>query len=441
VKLRRIFGLPFGEAAVGGVHLVAHVSPDGQGLKITDLQGEVLGQAVSGNADFDDKGKLTADISTGAIAAKDVLAWSLLDWNGATADVTNGFADPKAAKFPMEIYLHPRLLDMGIGAPLNEAVIGYGATADAVTLSLLQPGPDDQNIEVILKPLGASYDFSAHGRLRLDAARLLATSGGEAFADGTLQIDGAVRGEGRSPTAVLASLTGKGNYWLSNGVLKRITLEGYANAINGATTQDALTAALNGLDSGPGTTVGERTGNFTLENGAVTLAPFGPAVSENAVTINATADLTSGTVQLATSIDIRARSELPSVTITYAGVPGAMQKRSGTAALAEKLGYQLLARDMAALEAMQQQETALAAQEDVQRKEDETRFVAFQEQREELRKRLRERRIFAGEKAAQARSLQTSLSNALQIGDALNRSDLAARTRINAARRVIATVP
>jgi uncharacterized protein involved in outer membrane biogenesis len=440
-KLQRVFGLPFGDGAIGGLQVTAHVAAVGHELKILDVQGEVLGQRISGNAGFDDKGKLTADISTGALTAKDLLAWGLLDWDGTTVDVTKSFSDPKAARFPMEIYLHPQFLDLGLGAPLNEAVIGYGSTADAVTLSVLQPGPNDQNLEVTLKPLGTSYNVSAHGRLRLDPAKFLAAHDGMIFAGGTLQIDGAVRGEGRSPAATLASLTGKGSYWLSGGVLKRITLDGYAKAIAAAETQEALTAALNALEGGPGTVVGERTGNFTVENGVMTLAPFGPAMTDSAATIKATADLTSGTVQLTTAIDIGARSELPAVTITYAGMPGAMQKRSGTAALAAKLGYQLLAKDMAALEAVQQQQAVVVAQEEAQRKEDEARFVAFQEQREELRKRLRERRIFAVVKAARSQDQQSGLANALQIGDTLNKSDLAARTRINAARRAFAVSP
>ena len=440
-KLRRIFGVPFDEVATGGLNVSAHVTAEGTVLNLSELQGQILGQSISGNASLDDKHKLTADLSTGPLSAKDVLAWGLLDWDATSTDLTKGFADPKAAVFPKEIYVHPQALDMGFGEILNEAVIGYGATAEGVTLSLRQPGPQDQNLELNVKPLGASYDVSVHGQLRLDAAKLLAAPDGTNFVEGELQIDGSARGEGRSPAAVLASFAGKGSYWLSNGVLKRITLDGFANAVNGATTQNALTAALNGLDSAPGTTIGERTGAFTMENGTLAVAPFGPAVSDSSATVNATADLTSGTVQVATNIDIKSRSDLPPVTITYSGAPGAIQKRSGTAALAAKLGYQLLAKDMAALEAVQQQQAALAAQEETQRKEDEQRFAAYQEQREELRKRQRERRVFAAEKVAQASAVQAGLANALQIGDSMNKADLAAHIRVNAARRIFAVAP
>jgi uncharacterized protein involved in outer membrane biogenesis len=437
-SLRRVLGLPFSEAATGGLTATARILVEGPGLKISDLQGNVLGSGISGTARLDGANKLSADLSTGALALKDVLGWALLDWDGTAADATKGFADPKAALFPAEVFVHPQALDTGLGATLTEAIIGYGATAESVTLSLQQPGPDDQRMELVLKPLGASYDVSLHGRPRFDVAKLVASSNGTSFVGGALQLDGSVRGEGRSPAAVFASLTGKGIYWLSDGKLNHITLDGYASGLNAVSTQDALTATLNALDNGAGTVVGERTGAFTLDNGAIALAALGPASSDTTATINATADLTNGTVQVATAISIPAKPDLPPVTITYSGVPGAVQKRNGTAALAAKLGYQLLAKDMAALEAVQQQQAVLAAQEEAQRKQDEARFVAFQEQREELRKRLRERRIFAGEKAAQAQVMQSGLTTALQIGDALNRSDLAARTRINAARRAFA---
>ena len=157
--------------------------------------------------------------------------------------------------------------------------------------------------------------------------------------------------------------------------------------------------------------------------------------------IEAAADLTAATIQVATRVNIVARPDLPPVTITYDGAPGALQKRSGTAALAAKLGYQLLAKDMAALEVLQQQQATLAVQEENQRKQDEARFTAYQEQREELRKRQRERRVFAADQTARAAGMQAGLANALQIGDALNKTDLSARTRINAARKLILAAP
>ena len=440
-SLRRIFGMPFSETAANGLSVNAHIGADGQGLKITDLQGQVLGENISGSANLDDNNKLSADLTTGPLALRDVMAWGLLDWDGTSGDVANSFADPKAALFSSEIYLHPTTLDAGLGAALTEAVIGYGSNAGSVTLSLRQPGPDDQEMELVLKPLGASYDVSARGRLRLEMAKLLSGKDDVSYADGTLQLDGEARGEGRSPAAVLASLAGKGKYWLAAGKLNHVTLAGYASAIGSASTQNALSSVLTALDNAPGTVVGERTGTITIENGAVVLSPFGPAVTDSSATIAATADLTGGTMQVVTAISIPTKPELPPVTITYSGAPGAIQKRSGTAALAAKLGYQLLAKDMAALEAVQKQQEVLAAQEEAQRKDDEARFAAFQEQREELRKRLRERRIFAAVKVAQTQSQQSGLANALQIGDALNRSDLAARTRINAARRIFAVSP
>ncbi len=438
--LRRIMGWPLKETE-GTINMAAHIADDSTGLHVTGVKANILGTSLTGTGTIDGTGKLSADLETGPLELGDVLTWSLLDWDGSANDVTKSFADPKAALRPAEIFVHPQSLVTGIGVPMDEAIIGYGATADAVTLSLRQPGPEGQEGELVLKPLGASYDVSAHGRIKLDVAKILKGTDGAGFGSGTLQLEGSARGEGRSPAAVLASLNGKGSYWLNAGKLDRITLNGYATGIAATSSQDSLSQTLKALDNAPGTEVGERTGAFTLQNGALALAPFGPAATDSVATIAAGSDLTEGTVQVATRIDIPARSDLPPVTITYAGPPGSMQKRSGTAALAAKLGYQLLAKDMAALEALQQQQAALAAQEEVQRKQDEERFAAYQEQREELRKRLRERRVFAAERAAQAADLQASLAAALQTGDAMNKSDLARQLRIRAARAQILANP
>jgi hypothetical protein len=440
-QLRDVLGLPFTETAKGGLKLNGKLLPEGQGLKLVDVTGNILGEVFTGAGTITAEGKISADLEIGTVALRDVLAWSLLDWDGTSADLAKGFADPKAARFPLEVYLHPKTLDMGFGTALTETVVGYGATPDGMTLNLLQPGPEDQKLELVLRPLGASYDVSLKGKLRLDASKLVTSAQGTSFAEGAVQLEGTTRGEGRSPAAVLASLAGKGNFWLSEGRLSQITLNGFAPAISSASTQDALTVALQALETPPGTPVGERTGAFTVENGALSLAPFGPTPGDTTDVINVTADLTSGTLNVANSISITARPELPPVTITYAGPPGDMQKRSGTAALAAKLGYQLLAKDMAALEAVQQQQTVLAVQEEAQRKQDEQRFAAFQSQREELRKRLRERRIFAAENSAQAANLQSRLVDALRNGDAMNKADLAARLRFKAARELFAPQP
>ena len=59
-------------------------------------------------------------------------------------------------------------------------------------------------------------------------------------------------------------------------------------------------------------------------------------------------DIAANQVRLETTVTLKDR-DLPAVSIAYRGEPGQLQTRIGTSAIAAKLGYELLSKEMAEL--------------------------------------------------------------------------------------------
>jgi hypothetical protein len=259
--------------------------------------------------------------------------------------------------------------------------------------------------------------------------RSLTTVDNSPVAKGDLVIKGEIKASGSSPAAMLSALEGKGNYWLTDMAMSRITLEGLAAAVLAAKTPDTLTSALSQLDRAPGTVVGQRIGTVSVSNGEVSFSAFSPVVEGAVAEILPQFDLTSNQIKIATRVSLDKQPDLPPVVITYAGLPWALDVRNGTSALAAKLGYALLSEEMAKLERLQQEQQALVVKEEVQRAADEKRFADYQTTRVELRKQAAVRRLQGAVREQQARGLAAVVDQALKVGLAGGRAELLRHAR------------
>jgi hypothetical protein len=236
----------------------------------------------------------------------------------------------------------------------------------------------------------------------------------------------------------LAAIEGKGNYWLEDAALPRITLNGYDTSVLSAKTQDALSQAFAKLDAAPGTEIGKRIGSYTIVNGAVEISPISVVLDGVTADIAPQLDLTSGQTKLVTTVSLTRQSALPPVNISYSGTAGQMEVRNGTSALAAKLGYELLSREMAELERLQREQQALAVKEEEQRKQDEQRFADYQATRAELREQTRLRKFQSAEREKRALELQEIVDGAIRNGPALGKAELQRHARRLVIRRSLA---
>ncbi len=427
--LLNAIGAPLAVAGQQPLDLSALVVTKDGGISLIDLQSHVAGRRFSGSAGLTATGDVQADIETDSLGVKEALALAFMPWDGPVVDLAQGFAELAPDAVKGDIFIKPLQFETLSGAALPEVVVGIGFGNSKRQLSMTAVGEQGLKLDVTLTPHGSSHDVVGTLRWPVDLSGVLKTATGTALAKGDLVLQGDFKTTGGSPAAALAAVEGKGNFWLSDASFTRLTLDGLAAGILAAKTQDALTLALAKLDSPPGTSIGQRIGNYTIANGEVAFSAIAPTAEGVAGNIAPQLDLTSGEVKIVSTLALTAKPELPPVTITYAGSSGNMEVRSGISALAAKLGYELLSREMAELERLQREQLAIAEKEIAQRKIDEQRFADYQATKAELREQTRLRRFQATEREKRSKVLQDIVDAALKNGPALARLELQRHAR------------
>ncbi len=422
-------GVPLNISSGQPLDLSARIVAIDGGISLQNLNGHVAGRRFSGIASLTAAGEVQANFDTDSLGVKEAMALAFMPWDGPVVDLSQGFAELEADAIKGEILINPVQFETGSGAVLPEVVVGIGFKSNKRRLWMTAVGDQGLKLEVVLTPRGSSHDVEGTLRWPVDLANVLKTAAGTALTKGGLVVEGNFKTTGGSPAAALAAVEGKGNFWLSDSFLPRMTLDGLAAGVFAAKTPDALSLALSKLDSPPGTSIGQRIGNYSIANGEVTFSAIAPTAEGVSGTIAPQLDLTSGEVKIVSTLALTAKPELPPVTITYSGSSGNMEVRSGVSALAAKLGYELLSREMAELERLQREQQANADKEVAQRKLDEQRFADYQSTKAELREHTRLRRFQASEREKRAKALQDVVDAALKNGPSLARLELQRHAR------------
>ena len=422
-------GLPYSPEKPIPLKLTGKLFVQDTNLKMNEINGTLDGQPLAGEATITDRGEIAADLETRTLDLQDALAAAFLPWNGPRPDLGDNFANPSDNQLTGTLFLRPKELLTSLGKPQLETVLGIEFKPEQHSITLKQPGSDGMDLDILLKPRGSTFDISGKGRIGLDLAQFMTLADKTALASGDGLLSGEFKSQGRSPYAVLSALAGQGTFMVRDASLQLVTLKDFARAITSVQTSTALSQSLAILEQGPGSAIGARAVDISIANGLATLAPIATTIDGSSLSLQVTMDLPEANFMTKVDVTILGRPDLPAVSISYSGKPGRLEKRSGTAALAAKLGYDLLAKEMADLEKLQKQQAELVAKEEQQRLDDEQRFAAYQAQRAELRQRQRELRIHADQRKRREDQLKTALADALKTGDALNKLDLTKRKR------------
>lgn len=421
--LLRALGVPQVEGPGGPVRLAFKVTPKDGGIAVTDVVGDHAGLSLAGEAAFDKEGKLAADFNVGDVALSRLLALTFMPWRGIDVDLSTSFAGPDDGLFEGEIWLRPRTLALPFGEQLKETAVGI-ALGKTRKFDLLAPTVPELEFEVEVTANEGVFDAKAKGKLPIDVGQVLTSAKGEQLGSGHIVISGELAGTGRSPAAALAGLEGKGAYTGTDLVFAKLAPEAFAAKVAGVKTADDLRAALAALEGDAGLKAESAGGSFEVKKGMLTSTPTRVSGIGTLSEIALTADLADRRIDLATAVTLTERPELPPVTITYSGPPGALDRRSSSAALASKLGHEFLARDLAELERLKTEEEKLAVAEEEQRVQDQAKFEAYQAQRAEIRMRQRELKVHAASRAARAAQDEAQFAAFVPIGDAMNKMDL-----------------
>jgi hypothetical protein len=190
-----------------------------------------------------------------------------------------------------------------------------------------------------------------------------------------------------------------------------------------------LSRAISLLEAGGGLDLGNVSSDITVNAGAASITPLERMFGDSKLTINAATDLAAQTVSVTNRIDFAPNSGLPQASVVLGGNFGAVTVRSLTSEVASKLGYEILARDLAELERVQREQAQIIAKEEKQRLDDEARFQAYQEQKAELRLRSRETKIFEAQRARDVAKAKAAIEALLATEPRATANELAQRKR------------
>jgi AsmA-like C-terminal region len=423
-QLAAVIGLPVLGTIQGPLNFSANITPSSTGLNFENLAAKLNQNNISGQLQVAFDGGILADLAVPSLDFKNLIAASLLPWNGQVPRFDSAFADFKSTT-KSEIWLRPERLSTGMGADLTEAVIGIAMGPDARNISLASRGADGEpfKLELSLRPNGTSFNFSSTGHGALDLERNLQTADGKPVAMGAVVLDGHFSGQGRSLEGVFAGLNGEGTYQLRDTKLASVSPQGFFKKVASVKDTTALQAAFDGLVQGSGMALGSDQLPIKIIDGAITLEPLKIVSDDTNISVQPHFDITNNNFVGDVSISSATNADLPEMHITYSGEPSGLQRRADTAALSSKLGFAIIAKDIAELDRVQAEQKKLVANEEAQRKADEEKFVAFQAQRNELRLRQRELRVHAAQRELDAVNFKTELDKAVAAGQAMRKLD------------------
>ncbi len=420
-------GLPLENALAGALKFNSVLGAKGSGIGTSQLVAEIAGQQITGEIGLDADNKISADLAVPSLHLKNILALSFLSWSGQDSLIGHSFVDQKYSIKSAEIWVRPTVLKTGLGEDLKDAVVGFALDQNgrSINVASLDANGEPFKLDVLLKPKGPSFTLSASSHFAVDLENRFQLKTGEAIAKGMMIIDGQVSGEGRSPQAVVASLNGSGSYILRDAQLVKISPQNFFSQLKFVKDAVMLQKAFDNLLQGPGMMLSAEKHDIGFSGGIAIVDPLAVTMAGADVKVSPGFDMTTGEVLTDVTINPNLEAGLPAMRITYSGQPNALEQRNDTSALSTKLGYAIVAKDLAELDRVQKEQAKLVAEEEAQRRRDEEKFAAYQAQRGELRLRQRELKIHAAQRLIDAALHKAEMDRILAIGAAINKSEIA----------------
>jgi uncharacterized protein involved in outer membrane biogenesis len=424
-EILRAMGVPLFAIQSEPVSINTIIAPKDGGLFLSVMTGKIANQNIFGQGEISKAGKISADLTLDELELRNILTTGFMAWQGRAAGLDESFATQKNVT-GAEVWLHPTRLKTGFGQDLKEAVLGIsvGAEGRQVTLAARDANGEQVGLDISVVPKKEIFTVSGKVHFPLELERLLKSRDGASIGTGEAIIDGDFSGEGRSPAAVLATVSAKAIYDLKHVKLSGVSPQNFFPKLAGLQSAAELQKALDELLQGPGMELTATTQPISVQDGVVRFAPL---TNETAGAIMITAptyNIANNDFELLVDMQGNSIKDLPTLRVSYAGLPDSLVKRSDATQLVSKLGFAFMARDLAELERVQKEQEKMVADEAAQQKLDEEKFAAFQAQRNELRLRQREQKVFAAQRIADAERFKIELARALKDGAASKAAEM-----------------
>jgi hypothetical protein len=430
--LLRAIGVPLTQTTAGPFSASASLKPQIEALRFEDLKGVIAGEPFTGELDWKADRSFTSDLSIQSMTLPQLLAGVFLPWAGADVSLDSSFDGAPPFGIKGEFWLRPQTFQLIDGMPLSEAVVGVvieGRERQA-TISARTAKGETVAAEAALLPSGGQFSVDMTVDLPAELKTLFT------FADGRPQIDGTVRfktkasGNGLTAGAVLADLSGDGTVSFKDVTILNFAPDAFATGIQSAVTSDQLRAGIAALQPEVSYSLADGDVPFKISLGRFVLQPILRNTDASTQFFDISADLQDRSLSAIAAVTVKNMKDLPPAKVLFEGKFGALRKRVETSAIAAKLGFAIMAREMEELERAQQEQQRIIEQEEAQRKLDVERFRAYQEQRAELRLRQRELRVHAVQRKLDADEMKRELEERVPELAAMTKVELARRARI-----------
>lgn len=364
-------------------------------ITLPHVRGFAAGAPLSGTLSLDGGNRLKGEFSTGSVSLARLFDLVFMPWDGRALDIELPFALEPPRGLTGELWIKPAALEISNGLTVKETQIGISASAEEVRLAAFGKSElgGDVAIEIGAKPQGGGKALDGRLVMPIDLGRSLKDAAGKQAAQGLAKLSVKVSGSGRTPGAVLASLSGSGSYDISGLEVANIDPERFVELVRNATTGEELKTAFTALSSGGVLAFGDVKGILKIADGTVTM----PASAQSSVAaetrLEPKIDLADGRLDAVLQVKLRALEDEPHFAVTYSGRPDALSRFVDVAALESKLGFKVVERTLKELEKLQAEQQELIEEEDRQRREDEARLEAYNEQKREMLRRQKELRV------------------------------------------------
>ncbi|HTN98846.1 MAG TPA: hypothetical protein VL101_17855, partial [Nordella sp.] len=214
-------------------------------IALPHVQGFAAGAPLSGTLSLDGGNRLKGEFSTGSVSFARLFDLVFMPWDGRALDIELPFALEPPRGLSGELWIKPAALEISSGLTVKETQIGISASAEEVRLAAFGKSElgGDVAIEIGAKPQGGGKVLDGRLVMPIDLGRSLKDAAGNPVAKGLAKLSVKVSGSGRTPGAVLASLSGSGSYDISGLEVANIDPERFVELARNATTGEELKIA------------------------------------------------------------------------------------------------------------------------------------------------------------------------------------------------------
>jgi len=408
----------------------AGIESRGGALAFSGISASMGDTKITGDLTASRAGEVKGNLDINRLNLPSILSASLLDWSstGGGLEASLAQALPLGLSGKLDLKVGELVVDPSL--ILNDAPVTLASDISGIQFSM--SGRDGQNRDMKLSLLSgegeAGRSVSGHVDMPVDLARQLQTIDLQPVITGMGRVALDFEGEGRSGAGVLAALSGSGSYQIADTTLVDVSLASFAQALREAKSSASLTAAFAALAQGS-TSIGATAGAITIEDGNVTLQPARATTENGDVEVKVSADLGSGLVNIIADMRLKSQANQPALSVSFLGPPDALVRSDDTSEVMSRIGYEIMQRDVAELERLQQEQERMAAEEDRLRLEDEARLIAYYVQRDELIMRRRELKLHGEMRLAIAEALRREIEEARPLQARINTVELRQRKR------------